>query len=72
MYRTAQEAEWSYEHGVVGLHDIAEYRPRDTDRGHLLTTVGRIIYNDKIERAVEAAMGDAVRRDASTSSSTAR
>src|SRR5580692_2309824 len=58
VYRTAQEAEWSYEHGVVGLHDIAEYRSHDSDRGHLLTTVGRIIYNDKIERAVEAAMGD--------------
>ena len=58
VFRTAQEAEWSYEHGVVGLHDIAEYRPRESDRGHLLTTVGRIIYNDKIERAVEAAMGD--------------
>jgi DNA-directed RNA polymerase subunit beta' len=58
VYRTAQEAEWSYEHGVVGLHDIAEYRARDSERGHLLTTVGRIIYNDKIERAVETAMGD--------------
>ncbi len=58
VFRTAQEAEWSYEHGVVGLHDIAEYRPRESDRGHVLTTVGRIIYNDKIERAVEAAMGD--------------
>ena len=58
VFRTAQEAEWSYEHGVVGLHDIAEYRPRESDRGHVLTTVGRIIYNDKIERAVETAMGD--------------
>ena len=58
VFRTAQEAEWSYEHGVVGLHAIAEYRPRESDRGHVLTTVGRIIYNDKIERAVEEAMGD--------------
>ncbi len=58
VFRTAQEAEWSYEHGVVGLHDIAEYRPRESDRGHVLTTVGRIIYNDRIERAVEAAMGE--------------
>jgi DNA-directed RNA polymerase subunit beta' len=58
VYRTAQEAEWSYEHGVVGLHEVAEYRPHGSERGHLLTTVGRIIYNDKIERAVEAAMGD--------------
>ncbi len=58
VFRTAQEAEWSYEHGVVGLHDIAEYRPRESDRGHVLTTVGRIIYNDRIERAVEQAMGE--------------
>jgi DNA-directed RNA polymerase subunit beta' len=58
VFRTAQEAEWSYEHGVVALHDIAEFRERDSVRGHVLTTVGRIIYNDKIERAVEAAMGD--------------
>ena len=26
-YRTAQEAEWSYEHGAVKLHDLAEFRP---------------------------------------------
>ncbi|MGC9220717.1 MAG: DNA-directed RNA polymerase subunit beta' [Solirubrobacteraceae bacterium] len=57
-FRTAQEAEWSYEHGVVGLHDIAEFRSHESDRGHVLTTVGRIIYNDRIERAVEAAMGE--------------
>jgi len=58
VYRTAQEAEWSYEQGVVGLHDIAEFRQHGTERGYFITTVGRIIYNDKIERAVEAAMGD--------------
>ena len=58
MYRTAQEAEWSYEHGVVKLHDLAEYRPLGLDGGHVLTTVGRIIYNDKIERALEQALGD--------------
>jgi DNA-directed RNA polymerase subunit beta' len=58
VYRTAQEAEWSYEHGIVKLHDLAEYRPVGRDR-HVLTTVGRIIYNDKIERAVAESMGDA-------------
>ncbi len=58
VFRTAQEAEWSYEQGIVGLHDVAEFRSKDADRGHVITTVGRIIYNDKIERAVEAAMGD--------------
>src|SRR6202522_3941975 len=58
VYRTAQEAEWSYEHGVVGLHDLAEFRPHGREGGHVLTTVGRIIYNDKIERALVEAMGD--------------
>ena len=58
VFRTAQEAEWSYEHRVVKLHDLAEYRPLGREGGHLLTTVGRIIYNDKIERALEEALGD--------------
>ncbi len=58
-YRTAQEAELAYEHRIVGLHDIAEYRPYGREEGHLLTTVGRIIFNEKIERAIEEAMGDA-------------
>ncbi|MBO0767810.1 MAG: DNA-directed RNA polymerase subunit beta', partial [Solirubrobacterales bacterium] len=58
VFRTAQEAEWSYEHGAVGLHDLAEYRPHGSEGGHVLTTVGRIIYNDRIERAVEEAMGE--------------
>jgi DNA-directed RNA polymerase subunit beta' len=58
VYRTAQEAEWSYEHGVVKLHDLAEYRPLGREGGHVLTTVGRILWNDKIERALQAALGD--------------
>jgi DNA-directed RNA polymerase subunit beta' len=57
VYRTAQEAEWSYEHGVVKLHDLAEYRPLGREGGHVLTTVGRVIYNDKIERALASALG---------------
>ncbi|MGO9822813.1 MAG: DNA-directed RNA polymerase subunit beta', partial [Solirubrobacteraceae bacterium] len=57
VFRTAQEAEWSYEHRVVKLHDLAEYRPVGGE-GHVLTTVGRIIYNDKIERALEEALGE--------------
>ncbi len=56
-YRTAQEAEWSYEHGVVKLHDLAEFRPLGREGGHILTTVGRIIYNDKIERAIQETLG---------------
>jgi DNA-directed RNA polymerase subunit beta' len=58
VFRTAQEAEWSYEHRVVKLHDLAEYRPVGLDGGHVLTTVGRIIYNDRIERALEDALGE--------------
>ena len=58
VFRTAQEAEWSYEHGVVKLHDLAEYRPLGREYGHVLTTVGRILWNDKIERALQSALGD--------------
>jgi DNA-directed RNA polymerase subunit beta' len=57
VFRTAQEAELSYELGGVGLHDLAEYRPVGQG-GHVLTTVGRIIYNDRIERALAEAMGE--------------
>jgi DNA-directed RNA polymerase subunit beta' len=64
VYRTAQEAEWSYEHGVVKLHDLAEYRPHGREGGHVLTTVGRIIYNDKIERALAEALGNEWEEDA--------
>ncbi|MHA6623711.1 DNA-directed RNA polymerase subunit beta' [Pseudonocardia sp. DLS-67] len=58
VFRTAQEAEWSYEHGVVRLHDVAEYRPAGRDGGHILTTIGRIIYNDKIERSIRETLGE--------------
>ncbi len=58
VFRTAQEAELSYEAGVVKLHDIAEFRPMGRDGGHVLSTVGRIIYNDRIERALAEALGE--------------
>ena len=58
VFRTAQEAEWSYEHGVVRLHDVAEYRPAGREGGHILTTIGRIIYNDKIERSIRETLGE--------------
>ncbi|HET9073729.1 MAG TPA: DNA-directed RNA polymerase subunit beta', partial [Solirubrobacteraceae bacterium] len=58
VFRTAQEAEWSYDHGAVKLHDLAEFRPSGREGGHILTTVGRIIYNDRIERAVAESMGE--------------
>jgi len=57
VFRTAQEAELSYEHGMVKLHDLAEYRNNKEEGGHLLTTVGRIIYNDRIKRALQEALG---------------
>ena len=55
-FKTAQEAELAYENGVVGIHDYAEYRRPGQD--HFLTTVGRIIFNDRIERALAAALED--------------
>jgi DNA-directed RNA polymerase subunit beta' len=58
VFRTAQEAELSYEAGVVKLHDVAEFRPFGREGGHVLSTVGRIIYNDRIERALAEALGD--------------
>ncbi len=58
VFRTAQEAELSYEAGVVKLHDVSEFRPYGREGGHVLTTIGRIIYNDRIERALAEALGD--------------
>ncbi|MSW84101.1 MAG: DNA-directed RNA polymerase subunit beta' [Actinobacteria bacterium] len=63
VFRTAQEAELSYEAKTVTLHDLAEYRPMGREGGHILTTVGRIIYNDRIERSLQAALGDAFNPD---------
>jgi DNA-directed RNA polymerase subunit beta' len=55
-FRTAQEAELAYENGIVELHDYAEYRRAGHE--HFLTTVGRIIYNDRVERAIAEALGE--------------
>ena len=55
-FRTAQEAELAYENGIVQLHDFAEYRRPGHE--HFLTTVGRIIFNDRVERAIATALGD--------------
>jgi DNA-directed RNA polymerase subunit beta' len=55
-FRTAQEAEIAYERGLVRLHDYAEYRRAGHE--HFLTTVGRIIFNDRVERALADALGD--------------
>jgi DNA-directed RNA polymerase subunit beta' len=56
VFRSAQEAELVYENGGCKLHDLAEYRRAGHE--HFLTTVGRIIFNEKIERALAAALGD--------------
>jgi DNA-directed RNA polymerase subunit beta' len=61
-FRTAQEAELAYENGIVGLHDFAEYRRAGHE--HFLTTVGRIIFNDRIERALADALEDEFDPDA--------
>ena len=58
VFRTAQEAELSYEHGMVELHDVAHYRAHWMEGGHVATTVGRIIFNDRIERALEETLGE--------------
>jgi DNA-directed RNA polymerase subunit beta' len=55
-FRTAQEAELAYENGVVELQDYAEYRRAGHE--HFLTTVGRIIFNDRVERAIADALED--------------
>ena len=59
-FRSAQEAELSYEAGKVKLHDLAEYRRRHADE-HVLTTVGRIIFNERIERALEETLEETLR-----------
>ncbi|MGE5636198.1 MAG: DNA-directed RNA polymerase subunit beta', partial [Nocardioidaceae bacterium] len=57
VFRSAQEAELSYESGKVRLHDLAEYRRRHHG-DHVLTTVGRIMFNERVERALEDALGE--------------
>jgi DNA-directed RNA polymerase subunit beta' len=56
VFRTATEAELSYEHGMVHLHDLAEYRRPEASGGHVLTTVGRIVFNDRVERGLAEAL----------------
>jgi len=54
VFRSSQEAELVYENGGCKLQDLAEYR--SAGRGHFLTTVGRIIFNEKIERSLADAL----------------
>jgi DNA-directed RNA polymerase subunit beta' len=55
VFRSSQEAELVYENGGCKLQDEAEYRRGGS---HFLTTVGRIIFNEKIERALAVTLED--------------
>jgi DNA-directed RNA polymerase subunit beta' len=56
VFRSAQEAELLYENGGCKLHDKAEFRRAGKE--HFLTTVGRIIFNESIERSLAEALED--------------
>ena len=56
VFRTAQEAELAVDTGLASLHDECEYRPEWKSGEHFTTTIGRIIFNDRIERALEEAL----------------
>src|SRR5687767_6210998 len=62
VFRSDQEAQLSYEHGMVDLHDLAEYRPSDAAE-HVLTTVGRIIFNERIQRELADSLGEGYQAD---------
>jgi DNA-directed RNA polymerase subunit beta' len=62
VFRSDQEAQLSYEHGMVNLHDLAEYRPSDA-KAHVLTTVGRIIFNERIQRELVDSLADDYQAD---------
>ncbi len=55
-FRSAQEAELAFENGLAKLHDYAEFRRPEHE--HFLTTVGRIIFNDRVERALADALAE--------------
>jgi DNA-directed RNA polymerase subunit beta' len=55
-FRTAQEAELAYEDRRAKLQDIAEFRRAGSE--HITTTVGRILFNDRIERALATMIGE--------------
>ena len=66
IFRSAQEAELAYENGIVAIHDLAEYRREGHE--HFLTTVGRIIFNDRVERAIATRSGTSTTPRPTTSS----
>ena len=56
-FRSAQEAELSYEHGWCRCTTWPS-TGGVTAPSHTLTTVGRIIFNERVERALEDALGE--------------
>jgi DNA-directed RNA polymerase subunit beta' len=56
VFRSEQEARLAYENQMVKLHDKAEYRRLGHE--HFLTTVGRIFFNDRVERALAEALDE--------------
>jgi DNA-directed RNA polymerase subunit beta' len=56
VFRTASEATLADQHGGAKLHDLVEFRAEG--RAPVLTTLGRVIYNDRIERALMETLGD--------------
>jgi DNA-directed RNA polymerase subunit beta' len=56
VFRTAAEATLADQHGVAKLHDVVEYRA--AGRPPVLTTLGRVIYNERIERALQETLGE--------------
>ena len=40
------------------LHSYVQYRPEWHGEGHIFTTVGRIIFNERIQRSLEEVLGE--------------
>ncbi|WP_320672970.1 DNA-directed RNA polymerase subunit beta' [Patulibacter defluvii] len=56
VFRTAAEAALADQHGAAKLHDIVEFRA--PGREPVLTTLGRVIYNERIERSLQETLGE--------------
>ena len=72
VFRSAQEAELSYEHGMRQAARPRRVPPSRRAETHVLTTVGRIIFNERIERALRGDARASTATRPSTSSSTSR
>jgi len=56
VFRTAGDATLADQHKAARLHDLVEFRA--PGREPVLTTLGRVIYNDRIEQALIETLGD--------------